>query len=170
MFLPYLMGERSPVWDGKASGAFVGLDALPSARAPVSRRARRREPSRCATTSKPACAAAAALDAALIVVGGAAHSDLWMQIIADVTGRPVLTIEEGGRGGDGRRTARGAMASDSPRAEDVRRGWVTLQPRAQRRGPRRSAVYDALFETTRRFIRRSSRRCTTLHDQARASA
>ena len=25
LFLPYLMGERSPVWDGKASGAFVGL-------------------------------------------------------------------------------------------------------------------------------------------------
>ncbi|CAH2915912.1 MAG: Xylulose kinase (EC [uncultured Paraburkholderia sp.] len=25
MFLPYLMGERSPVWDAKASGAFVGL-------------------------------------------------------------------------------------------------------------------------------------------------
>lgn len=25
LFLPYLMGERSPVWDAKASGAFVGL-------------------------------------------------------------------------------------------------------------------------------------------------
>ena len=25
LFLPYLMGERSPIWDGKASGAFVGL-------------------------------------------------------------------------------------------------------------------------------------------------
>ncbi len=26
VFLPYLMGERSPVWDDKASGAFVGLN------------------------------------------------------------------------------------------------------------------------------------------------
>lgn len=25
VFLPYLMGERSPVWDAKASGAYVGL-------------------------------------------------------------------------------------------------------------------------------------------------
>jgi xylulokinase len=25
LFLPYLMGERSPIWDGQASGAFVGL-------------------------------------------------------------------------------------------------------------------------------------------------
>ncbi len=38
--------------------------------------------------------AAATLEQRLIVVGGAAHSDLWMQIIADITGRPVLTIEE----------------------------------------------------------------------------
>ncbi|RZK98073.1 MAG: hypothetical protein EOO66_01340, partial [Methylobacterium sp.] len=26
VFLPYLMGERSPVWDSKASGAFIGLN------------------------------------------------------------------------------------------------------------------------------------------------
>ena len=25
LFLPYLMGERSPIWDAQASGAFVGL-------------------------------------------------------------------------------------------------------------------------------------------------
>jgi sugar (pentulose or hexulose) kinase len=36
---------------------------------------------------------AQSLDDDLIVVGGAAHSDLWMQIIADVTGYPVHTIE-----------------------------------------------------------------------------
>ena len=42
LFLPYLMGERSPVWDGKASGAFVGLTLFHTARASVSRRARRR--------------------------------------------------------------------------------------------------------------------------------
>ncbi|WP_210237163.1 FGGY-family carbohydrate kinase, partial [Mesorhizobium sp. M3A.F.Ca.ET.174.01.1.1] len=37
---------------------------------------------------------AQSLEDKLIVVGGAAHSDLWMQIIADITGYPVYTIEQ----------------------------------------------------------------------------
>ena len=33
VFLPYLAGERSPLWDPSARGAFVGLDARPRPRA-----------------------------------------------------------------------------------------------------------------------------------------
>ena len=32
VFLPYLAGERSPLWDPTARGAFVGLDARPRPR------------------------------------------------------------------------------------------------------------------------------------------
>ena len=34
VFLPYLAGERSPLWDPAARGAFAGLDARPRARPP----------------------------------------------------------------------------------------------------------------------------------------
>ncbi len=91
VFLPYLMGERSPVWDANASGAFVGLD-LHHSRAHLYRAVL--EGVTYALEHNIACAGRAGqpLDEPITVVGGASRSDLWMQIIADVTRRPVLTI------------------------------------------------------------------------------
>ncbi|OZG74170.1 hypothetical protein BTA51_03885 [Hahella sp. CCB-MM4] len=93
IFLPYLMGERSPVWDAKASGAYVGL-TLSHTKSHLYRAVL--EGVSFALRHNMECGAkgAASLDPELIVVGGAAHSDLWMQIIADITGYPILTIEQ----------------------------------------------------------------------------
>ncbi|WP_020407493.1 FGGY-family carbohydrate kinase [Hahella ganghwensis] len=93
IFLPYLMGERSPVWDAKASGAFVGL-TLSHSKSHLYRAVL--EGLSFALRHNMECGAkgAVCLDQELIVVGGASHSDLWMQIIADITGYPVLTIEQ----------------------------------------------------------------------------
>jgi xylulokinase len=144
LFLPYLMGERSPIWDGKASGAFVGLTLF-----------HRREHLYRAVLEGVAFAlrhnidagisGAATLDDDLIVVGGAAHSDLWMQIIADVTNRPVLTIAEDVEAAMGAAllATHGAGLID---ADAVRRGWVTLAPRA-RPDAAAAAAYDRLFES-----------------------
>ena len=81
LFLPYLLGERSPRWNHKARGAFLGLDV---------------------TTTKPQMARAVlegvgynlkiildALDAfspigALTMIGGGAKGALWLQILADI--------------------------------------------------------------------------------------
>lgn len=144
LFLPYLMGERSPIWDGKASGAFVGLNLY-----------HRREHLYRAVLEGVACAlrhnieagakGAASLDDDLIVVGGAAHSDLWMQIIADVTGRRVLTIAQEVEAAMGAALL-AAYGVGLASEDDVRRGWVTLASRATPRA-RATADYDRIFES-----------------------
>lgn len=37
LFLPYLMGERSPLLDANARGAFIGLSAIPHPARPAAR-------------------------------------------------------------------------------------------------------------------------------------
>lgn len=91
LFLPYLMGERSPIWDSRASGAFVGLNLFHS-RAHLYRAVLEGVSYALRHNIEAGEKTAEALAQTLIVVGGAARSDLWMQIIADVTGRPVRTI------------------------------------------------------------------------------
>ena len=93
LFLPYLMGERSPVWDPDASGCFIGLGMQ-----------HRREHLYRAVLEGVGFALqhnialgqrhTPGLDEDLVVVGGAARSDLWMQILANVTGRRILTLAE----------------------------------------------------------------------------
>ena len=142
LFLPYLMGERSPIWDAKASGAFAGL-SLYHRRAHLYRAVLEGVTFALRHNIEAGARGAASLDEALIVVGGAAHSDLWMQIIADVTARPVLTIAEDVEAAMGAAllAAYGAKLVD---ADDVRRGWVTLAPRAQPRAEQTTA-YDRMF-------------------------
>jgi xylulokinase len=91
LFLPYLQGERSPVWDPAARAAFVGL---------TDRHTRRH----CARAVYEGvafavrdllerCQAAAGLAAEeLRVTGGASVSGFWNQVKADVTGLPVQRL------------------------------------------------------------------------------
>lgn len=96
LFLPYLMGERSPHWDPFARGAFVGLN----------RRHTRGHLVR-AVMEGVALNLRIILDAfrrqgisppAIRLIGGGAKSRLWRQIMADAWGVPVLLaryLEEG---------------------------------------------------------------------------
>ena len=140
VFLPYLMGERSPVWDGLASGAFLGLNMFHT-RAHLYRAVLEGVTLALRHTMAAGAMGSAALDPRLIVVGGAARSDLWMQIIADVTGYPVWTIREDVEAALG--AARlAALSLGLVRAQDG--GWITLVERA-RPNPAVRARYDALF-------------------------
>jgi xylulokinase len=143
LFLPYLMGERSPVWDAKASGCFVGL-GLHHGRAHLYRAVLEGVAYALHHNMQAGVLGVGAIDARLVVVGGASHSDLWMQIIADVTGREVFTIAEDVEAslGAAMLAAFGAGLID---ADQVRRGWV--QPKA-RAAPRTEAHqrYADLFE------------------------
>jgi sugar (pentulose or hexulose) kinase len=142
LFLPYLMGERSPIWDGKASGAFVGLN-LYHRREHLYRAVLEGVAFALQHNIEAGAAAASTLDPGLVVVGGAARSDLWMQIIADVTNRPVLTIEADVEAAMGAALL-AAFGAGLVSADDVRRGWVTLVPRATPR-PRAAGRYARLF-------------------------
>jgi xylulokinase len=131
LFLPYLMGERSPIWDARASGAFVGL-GLHHGRPHLYRAVLEGVTYALRHNIETAALGGQALDEAITVVGGASRSDLWMQIVADVTGRPVLTIGEDVEASLGAAML-AALAVGLTDRDDVGRGWVTLVERAQPR-------------------------------------
>jgi xylulokinase len=143
LFLPYLMGERSPVWDAQASGCFIGL-GLHHGRAHLYRAVLEGVSMALRHNIEAGVRGVAQLDDHLVVVGGASHSYLWMQIIADVTGRPVFTIAEDVEAslGAAMLAALGVGLMD---VDAVRRGWV--QP-VQRALPNAAAhaAYDTLFQ------------------------
>ena len=91
-FLPYLQGERSPLWDAQARGVFFGLSSH-HARAHLFR----------ATLEGVAYALRSIADVfaengellpGLRVLGGGAKSALWREILAGVLNRPLSVVEE----------------------------------------------------------------------------
>jgi xylulokinase len=139
LFLPYLMGERSPIWDAKASGAFIGL-GLHHGRAELYRAVLEGVSFALRHNIDAGTRSGEALDDALTVVGGAARSDLWMQIIADVTGRPVLGSDDDAEASLGAAML-AALGTGVVADAEALRGWVHLRERA-RPDPGERARYD----------------------------
>ncbi|MCL2030831.1 MAG: FGGY-family carbohydrate kinase, partial [Oscillospiraceae bacterium] len=89
IFLPYLLGERSPRWNANAKGAFIGL-TMTSARNDMMRAvmegvgynlkvildiiSRGRPPEK------------------ITAIGGGAKSEVWLQILADIWQTPIETL------------------------------------------------------------------------------
>ena len=88
VFLPYLSGERSPLWDADARGAFLGL-TLATGRAELYRAVMEGVAFALRHNLEVAAAAGAHVDE-LLAIGGATRSPVWMQIKADATRRPVV--------------------------------------------------------------------------------
>jgi len=91
VFLPYLAGERSPIWDPHARGAFVGLTL--GHRAPHMARAIMEGAALALRhVATPILAAGLRIDE-LRATGGTASHDAWNQIKADVLGLRVAVPE-----------------------------------------------------------------------------
>lgn len=142
LFLPYLMGERSPIWDARASGAFLGL-SLFHTRAHLYRAVLEGIAFALRHNIEAGRRSTQQLDDRLIVVGGAARSDLWMQIFADVTGWPVFTIAQDVECALGSALL-AALGAGLVMQESARQGWVSLVERA-RPEPARQALYAERF-------------------------
>jgi xylulokinase len=84
LFLPYLAGERSPIWDPTARGAFVGL-TLDHGRGHLTRTILEASAFAIRHVAEPILAAGATVDE-MRVCGGPARSETWNQVKADVTG------------------------------------------------------------------------------------
>lgn len=84
IFLPYLAGERSPIWDPAARGVFVGL-TLSHRRAHLVRAILEAASLAIRHIAAPIVAAGLPVGA-MRVCGGPARSELWNQVKADVTG------------------------------------------------------------------------------------
>ncbi len=84
LFLPYLAGERSPIWDPTARGAFVGL-TLDHRRGHFARAILEASAFAIRHVAEPIIAAGVHVDE-MRVCGGPARSETWNQVKADVTG------------------------------------------------------------------------------------
>lgn len=84
VFLPYMAGERSPIWDADARGVLFGLDYAKS-RAHIIRAGMEGTAFALRHNCEVAEQAGAHITA-LHAMGGAANSEVWTQIKADVTG------------------------------------------------------------------------------------
>ena len=90
VFLPYLAGERSPLWDPMARGVFVGL-TLRHQRAHLARAVFEGAAFAVRHVAESALQSGASLTE-MRVCGGTARSRLWNQIKADVTGFSVAVM------------------------------------------------------------------------------
>ena len=146
VFLPYLAGERSPLWDPSARGAFVGL-ALGHGRAHLARAIL--EASAFAIRHVAESVVAAGADVrAMRVCGGPARSELWNRIKADVTGFPieVPAVLETAVAGSGMLAATAVGAwPDLPSAI---RGMTRIVRRLEP-DPSTRATYDATYAAYR---------------------
>lgn len=87
VFLPYMSGERSPIWDPDAKGVFYGLDFSKTKGHMV--RACMEGVAFALKHNLDVAEQAGAEAKVLRAMGGAANSRLWTQIKADVTGKPI---------------------------------------------------------------------------------
>jgi ribulokinase len=143
LFLPYLMGERSPIWDARASGAFVGL-GLHHGRPHLYRAVLEGVAYALLHNIEAGTRDGHPLDDALTVVGGASRSPLWLQIIADVTRRPVYTIRDDVEASLGAAML-AALAVHLADRDALAKRWVSLVERA-RPDEAASTRYAALYE------------------------
>ncbi len=87
IFLPYLAGERSPIWDTNAKGVFYGID-FSKTKEHFSRAVMEGVAYSLRHNLETAYSSGAVVET-LCAMGGAANSRLWTQIKADVTGKEI---------------------------------------------------------------------------------
>lgn len=141
VLLPYLAGERTPIFDPRARGAWLGL-TLRHGRAHLFRSALEAI-ALGIRHNLEAMAEAGAAPARLVAVGGGTRGGLLTQIASDATGLPqdLPSLTIGASYGDAR------MAADALGVDTT--GW---NPVAERIEPSASAapVYDELYGVYRR--------------------
>ena len=96
LYLPYLMGERSPILDSNARGAFIGLSAIHTKYDML------RAVMEGVSYSQRECLdvlhGMGIVPTELLATGGGARSELWRQMLSDVLACPVATVASSGEG------------------------------------------------------------------------
>jgi sugar (pentulose or hexulose) kinase len=146
VFLPYLAGERAPVFDEQARGAFVGL-SLGHGRADLARAVLEAAAFSLRHVAEPLVEAGATVRE-LRLAGRPSHDDTWARIKADVLGVPVAipAIESTAVLGAAILAAAGSgLHSDLEAAVMA----MTVIDRRIEPDPSLRAVYDARFAVYR---------------------
>lgn len=87
VFLPYMAGERSPIWDPDAKGVFFGLDFSKTKGHII--RAAMEGVAYSLKHNLDIAESTGAKVGELLAMGGSANSLLWTQIKSDITGKPI---------------------------------------------------------------------------------
>jgi xylulokinase len=141
LYLPYLQGERTPIWDPQARGVFIGLTAS-TGRGDMARAVF--EGVAFALRQMIACARSEIGE--LRAVGGGTRNELWNQIKADVLNLPlhVLAFQEMGTLGAALLAGVGGgiygSLEEATRVADQAVGAKTIEP-----DPTQAKLYDELF-------------------------
>ena len=154
LLLPYLAGERTPVYDPDARGVLAGL-TLRHGRGALLRAAyegialgTRQIVELLAGTGAPPARA--------VAVGGGTHSELWLQIVSDVTGLPQEVPEQtiGASYGDALLAAIGTGLV--PAETDWARIGRTIRPDGAARAvyDELAALYSSLYAETAETVHR----------------
>ncbi len=159
IFIPYLVGERSPIMEPEATGAFIGLTY-----------AHRRSQLTRAVMEGVACSLRATRDAVIdaggqcdrwLAVGNGLASPIWRGILADVYGEPLSFVAAPERTAVGAALiggiAAGTYAGYEEAAAAATPSLHTTEP-----DPERVRIYEAVYQ-------RYSRLSTMLLEEGRAS-
>ena len=143
IFLPYMSGERTPIWDPNAKGLFYGIDFSKTKGHFV--RAAMEGVAYALKHNLDVAEEAGAKADVLRSMGGSANSLLWTQIKSDVTGKPIVVPSSDSA------TARGAvmlagvaigMYKDYEEAVEI----TVHDKRSHTPNPDNAAVYQEEYE------------------------
>ena len=150
VFLPYMMGERSPIWNSNARGVFFGL-SLSASRADLVRAIL--EGTSFALRHNIEIAAEAGIEINEIrSVGGGTRSRLWNQVKADVLGIPVNIPEASTGASFGAAVLAGYGMGLFPDIENTLNGMIRVKERFEPR-QESSGLYSDLYSIYRDVYR-----------------
>ena len=147
-FLPYLMGERSPINDTSARGTFIGM-TMDTSRADMLQAVLEGVAFAIRDSFEVARSLGIAIPRSMIC-GGGSKSPLWRQMIADILGIPLdIPVTEQGPGYGGAMLAMvacGVFESVQQAAEKLIHVKDTVQP-----DPERVALYEERYQQFRQI-------------------
>jgi xylulokinase len=146
VFLPYLAGERSPLWDPTARGAFAGL-TLGHGRAHHTRAILEAAALAIRHVAEPMLAAGLRVTA-MRACGGPSRSDAWNQIKADVTGFSVEVPRVRETAAVGAAIVAAVGVGAHPDLETAIRSMTSIDRRFEP-DAERAPVYDRVFAAYR---------------------
>ncbi|WP_248924892.1 xylulokinase [Paenibacillus hamazuiensis] len=145
LFLPYLSGERTPHPDPKARGGFIGL-SLRHDKAHLTRAVLEGITFGLRDSLELVKASGAPITE-LRVNGGGARSPFWRQMIADIFGYPVVTVNstDGPAYGAAVMAASGVLGRS---IEELCERWIAVESRVEP-DPARQAQYEKIYAVYR---------------------
>lgn len=148
VFLPYMSGERSPIWNPYAKGVYYGLDYAKT-KGHLFRACMEGTAFSLRHNLEVAKEAGAEVGT-LRAMGGSANSLLWTQIKADVTGKPVVVASSDTATTLGAAILAGMGVGYFESYEEAVRRTVR-ETRRHEPNPENRGVYEKAYETYRRL-------------------